>query len=305
MLLVIAALVTTAASALVERWWLAQAGYGLVFIILLKFAVRRFVGRAAGRRPPAAFVLVPFAIAHALFGAACIACASLEIAPPRAMAFGKLLIGQGVFLCLVVGIGSLVLPLVSGAAPPPDLGSSPRETRKALAYVAVGVGLFASFVLENVGWVRGGPLARALILTAALVAGTGAWRPPGKPGLHRRLIWVALWLVPVGLLVSGLWPAYRVPALHIVFIGGFGLMAFAVATHVNIGHLGLEHLSTGRPFAVAALAVGFPLALLVRLAADASDRYFDYLAWAAAVWLLASGIWLVSFGPHMVRRIRS
>ena len=59
MALALAGLTTTTAGALGERWWLAQAGYGVVFVVLLQFAVRRFVGRAAGRRPPAAFVLVP------------------------------------------------------------------------------------------------------------------------------------------------------------------------------------------------------------------------------------------------------
>ena len=41
---------------------------------------------------------------------------------------------QGVFLCWVVGIGGLVLPLMSGATPPADMAWSPRERRKLLAY---------------------------------------------------------------------------------------------------------------------------------------------------------------------------
>jgi uncharacterized protein involved in response to NO len=213
-----------------------------------------------------------------------------------------LLVEQGVFLCLVIGIGSLILPLMGGAAPPPDLGSSPAETRKAVAYAAAGLMIFASFVLEVNGWTRGGPLLRAVVVSGALAAAAGAWRQPGKPGLHRRLVWLAVWLMPTGLLLSALWPDYRVPALHVLFIGGFGLMAFGVATHVSLGHLGLDHLSAGRPPAVIALAIGFLLALIGRLAADASDSYFDHLTWAAAAWLLGSAIWLAFFAPYFLRR---
>jgi uncharacterized protein involved in response to NO len=302
MILMVAALIATAGGALAEVWWLAEAGYAVVFLVLLQFAVRRFLGRAAGRRPPAAFVLVPLAVAQGLAGSGCIAAASLHVVGGWAMAFGKLLVEQGVFLCLVVGIGSLILPLMSGAAPPADLGSSPRETRKALAYAVAGLAIFASFVLEQGGWIRGGPLVRAAVVATALGAGAGAWRPPGKPGLHRRLVWLSVWLVPTGLLVSALWPDYRVPALHILFIGGFGLMAFAVATHVSLGHLGLDHLAAARPPAVVALAVGFLLALMARLAADASETYFDHLAWAAAAWMLGSAVWLIFFTPHFLRR---
>lgn len=302
MLLAIGALIATAAGAESERWWIAQASYVAVFLILLQFALRRFLGRAAGRRPPAAFVLVPIAIAQGLFGAACIAGVSVTVLPPAANAFGKLLVEQGVFLCLVLGIGSLVLPLMGGTPPPPDLGSSPIETRRAAAYALAGAAIFASFVLEQVGWPRLAPLLRAGVVAAGLAAGTGAWRRPGKPGFHRQLVWLSVWLMPLGLVLSALWPDYRIPALHVLFIGGFSLMAFGVATHVSLAHLGLEHLAAGRPPAVVALAVAVLLALLARLAADVSDTYFDHLAWAAATWLLGSAVWLAFLAPHLLRR---
>jgi len=302
MMLAAAALIATAAGALAERWWVAQAGYAIVFLVVLQFAGRRFLGRAAGRRPPAAFVLVPIAVVQGLVGSGCIAAASLKVASPWASAFGKLLVEQGVFLCLVVGIGSLILPLMSGVAPPSDLGSTPTETRRAAAYVAAGVMIFASFVLEQDGWARIGPLLRAGVVAAALASGAGTLRPPGKRGLHRRLVWLSVWLMPAGLVLSALCPDFRVAALHVLFIGGFGLMAFGVATHVSFGHLGLDHLSAGRPPAVVALAIGFLLALMARLAADFSATYFDHLSWAAGAWLLGSAIWLGFLAPHFLRR---
>ena len=111
--------------------------------------------------------------------------------------------------------------------------------------------------------------------------------------------------MPAGVALSALWPDYRVAALHVLFIGGFSLMAFGVATHVSLGHLGLDHLSAGRPPAVIVLAIAFALALMARVAADASDAYFDYLSWAAAAWLIGSGIWLAFFTPYFLRRASS
>jgi len=218
------------------------------------------------------------------------------------MGLGRLLVEQGVFLCFAVGVGGLILPLIAGAPPPTDLGSAPGEGRKAVAYAAAGGLIFASLVLEYAGWTRAGPLVRAGVVALGLGVGGGAWHGPGQPGLHRRLVWLAVWLMPLGLAASGLWPDYRVPALHILFIGGFSLLAFAVATHVALAHLGLEQLTRARPPAVIALGVTFMLAMLARVAADASHTYFAHLGWAAGTWIAGSAIWLAFLGPKLLGR---
>ena len=296
------ALLVTVAAAVAERWWLAEAAYVSVFVLLLQFAVRRFLGQQAGRRPPAAFVLIPIGVLHGLGGAVLIAASTAPGVPVWTEALGRLLVEQGVFLCFAVGVGGLVLPLMGGQPPPPDLGSSDRETHRALAYAATGVLIFASFVLEQWGWGRGGPLLRAATVVLGFTLGGGAWRRPGKTGLHRQLVWLAVWLMPLGLLLSAVWPDYRVPALHVLFIGGFGLLAFAVATHVGLTHLDLEAAALGRPPAVIVLGAAFLLAMFARLAADVSDTYFDHLAWAAGIWLIGSAVWLLFLGPKLLRR---
>jgi uncharacterized protein involved in response to NO len=296
-----AALVVTTVGAIWESWVISEIAYAALFVLLGQFALRRFIGRAAGRRPPAAFVMVPIAAIQGFAGAILIAAAEFQDVPAWTSGLGRLMVEQGVFLCLAVGIGGLILPLMSGASPPADLGSSPREGWKAIAYGAAGAAIFASLVLEQVGFERSGPILRAIVVTIGLGLGGGAWRPPGKAGLHRKLVWLATWLMPIGLIASGLWPDYRVPALHILFIGGFSLMAFGVATHVALGHLNMEQLGLGRPPAVIILGAAFIIALLARLAADASDTYFLHLGWASAMWILGSAVWLIFFGPKMMR----
>ncbi len=292
----------TTAAAVVERWALAEIAYGALIALLLLFALRRFVAGEARRRPPAAFVLIPLGALHGLVGGALILVSTLPTGPAWMMGLGRLLVEQGVFLCFAVGVGGLILPLIAGAPPPTDLGSAPGEGRKAVAYAAAGGLIFASLVLEYAGWTRAGPLVRAGVVALGLGVGGGAWRGPGQPGLHRRLVWLAVWLMPLGLAASGLWPDYRVPALHILFIGGFSLLAFAVATHVALAHLGLEQLTRARPPAVIALGVTFMLAMLARVAADASHTYFAHLGWAAGTWIAGSAIWLAFLGPKLLGR---
>jgi uncharacterized protein involved in response to NO len=278
----------------------AEIGYASLFALLLRFAGRRLAGVLGDRRPPAAFVLIPIGVLDGLFGSLLIAASPLLHAWPWSLRLGPLLVEQGVFLPLVVGVGSLILPLMYGFPPPSDLGSSPEETRKALAYAAVGFGLVATFLAEACGSTRAAPLARAVLVVAGLRIGA-AWRSPRKPGLHRRLAWIAVWSMPTGLAAAAMFPDYRVAALHILFIAGFGLLAFAVGTHVTLGHLGLEEVGFGRPPAVVAVAVGFALALAARLAADASHTYFVHLGWAAACWIAGSAVWLAAFGPKLLR----
>ena len=284
----------------------AQAAYALLFALVLRFTIRRFVGSVAKRRPPAAFVLVPIAMLHGLAGAALIAASPRLHGWPSALRLGPLLVEQGVSLCLTMGVGSLVLPLMSGATPPADLGSSPAERRTLVAYAGAGLALFASFVLEATGSRHAAPLLRASVDAIGLAIGGATLRRPVAPGLHRQLAWLAIWMMPVGLAASGLLPDYRVPALHIVFIGGFGLLAFAVATHVSLSHLeGLETLARGRPPAVVVLGASLGLALAARLAADFSHTYFDHLAWAAGCWIVGTAVWLAYLGPRLLRPPRS
>ena len=183
-----------------------------------------------------------------------------------------------------------------------DVGSSPLETRRLLLYSGVAISLFVTFVIEAAGGARLGPLLRAVIFVAGSRLGEGIWGLPTRPGFHRRMAWIAVWMIPLGLALSGLWPQYRVPALHVMFIGGFSTLVFAVVTHVSLGHLGLESLMSGCPRSVILLAAGLTLALASRLAADVSHTYFAHLGWAAACWIAGSTAWLAALAPRLWRR---
>jgi hypothetical protein len=85
-----------------------------------------------------------------------------------------------------------------------------------------------------------------VVVANGLGFGGGALHLPAKRGAHRKLVWLAVWLKPVGLIASAIWPDYRVPAMHILYIGGFSLPVFGVGSHVAMSHLDMEQLTLCR-----------------------------------------------------------
>jgi uncharacterized protein involved in response to NO len=286
------ALVVSSGAVFLDRWWVAEGCTIAVLVGVVAFARRRFVAGGGGRRPPAAFVLLPLGLACAAGGALCVVWGTTPGASPTALVLGRLLVTQGCFLCLVMGAGALVIPLMSGAPPPPDIGTSPEVARAAAAYLAAGVAVVATLVAEAFGSDRVAPLVRGLLVGATLVRGAGVLRPLALPGTNRRVARLAALLVPAGPILAGLAPDHRVPALHVTFIGGFGLLALSVATHVTASHCeGLPEIRDGRSTIVRVVAVGVLLAALGRFTADATATYFEHLAAAAAAWIVATALW--------------
>jgi uncharacterized protein involved in response to NO len=297
------ALVVASAAAFLERWWVAEGCTLAVLVGVVAFARRRFAAGGGARRPPAAFVLLPLGLACAAGGAVCVAYGTTPGASPTLLVLGRLLITQGCFFCLVMGAGSLVMPLMSGATPPPDLGTSPEVARAAAAYLVAGAAVVATLFAEAFGSDRLAPLVRGIVVGATLVRGAGVARPPALPGTNRRVARLAAWLVPAGPIVAGLIPDYRVPGLHVTFIGGFGLLALAVGTHVTASHCeGLQEIRNGRATIVRVIAAGVIVAAIGRLTADATATYFEHLAAAGAVWIAATALWAARLLPAWMGR---
>ena len=108
-------------------------------------------------------------------------------------------------------------------------------------------------------------------------------------------------MMPLCPIASAMSPDYLVPALHILFIGGFGLMAFGVTTHVSLTNLDLQRHALGRPPAIILMAAAFAFALFMRFTADASDTYFELLDGQRGLDLAISGV-TGFLGPNLLRR---
>jgi uncharacterized protein involved in response to NO len=277
----------------------SQLAYATALLVLIQFAVRRFASRTAGRRPPPSFVLVPLGLVAGLAGATMLIASDVMTNVDWLYPLGRSFVQEGVFLCLALGVGPFFLSVALHGEASSDI--SRRSVTSAVAYLVAGAVVIISLVLHANGFVRPGLILRGGVAAMVLLA-AGAWRLPSRPGRNRQLLWLATWLIPLGLLTAAAFPEHRVAAMHVTFIGGFGTLAFAVATHVTLGHGGYAKEQAGHPRAVAWFGGLFAVAMLIRSAGTVlSSKYFELLGVAAATWLAAASIWAIYAFPKMWR----
>ena len=96
-------------------WWdLAQGSWLTLAFTIIVFAVRRFVGAESRRRPPNGFVWIPMALVMGIGGSLL-----MLLSVRRGVAglwlheVGTGLLLQGMFTGLVLGVGTLALPLMT------------------------------------------------------------------------------------------------------------------------------------------------------------------------------------------------
>lgn len=152
------------------------------------------------------------------------------------------------------------------------------------------------------------PIVGAVFLAAAAAqfVRLAGWRSLST--LDEPILWVLhlgyLW-VPLGLMLRGLEMAFgAVPAsagLHAITVGAIGTMTLAVMSRAALGH-------TGRPLKAAPLTVIvyglITLAAVIRVlgAAIAPETIYRMtLDISGAAWTLAFGLFLVVYGPILLR----
>jgi uncharacterized protein involved in response to NO len=297
--LLIGLLPTVSLAALFGATVVSQLSYAGALLVLVQFAGRRFATRASGRRPPASFVLVPLGLMAGFAGAVMLLASDVLPSADWVYPFGRALVSEGAFLCLTLGIGPFFLAVALHGEAPSDI--SRRSAAWVAGYAAAGVVILVALALHAAGFVRPALLLRGAVVIAVLAAGR-AWRLPSRPGRNRQLLWLATWMVPLGLMSAAAFPQHRVAAMHVTYIGGFGLLAFAVATHVTLGHSGYDKDQAGRPRAVVGFGALFAAAMLIRSVGTVlSSKYFEVLGLAAAMWLLGAIVWASYLLPKMWR----
>ena len=273
------------------------AADAIFLALLLTFAVR--MARRFARRqdvPPPSFVLVAFGFLNAIAGTVLLLMGSLGEGSPRCVLLGAQLLYQGFVLYLVLGIGGFLLPRFL-QLPRPEFPESrtppPGWNRRAAFALAIGALLLATFVADALAWSpRGIAAVRATLATVFLLT-----QIPFHRGAIPRLtltvcLRAALFFIVLGLLFPALWPAQRVAGAHIVFIGGFALIAITVATRVVLGHSGYSHLfTTPLPFLIATVLL-LVASMILRVAGDfALANRGNLLDLASYAWMLAAILW--------------
>ncbi|HET6373237.1 MAG TPA: NnrS family protein, partial [Candidatus Polarisedimenticolia bacterium] len=211
----------------------------------------------------------------------------------------------GMFIGLVVGVGGMVLPLVTRGEAVADAATTGRDHLVRAGHLLAAIALAASFWIEDRVSQSGGLAMRAGVTLAVLLIAGKIYRLPVVPGWHRRLVWISAWMIPSGYALAALYPIQMKAGLHVVFIGGFALMAFSVGLHVTLAHGGYTRLASGRPWQVPVFS-GLMLAAMVMRALCDFDRarFFHWLGAAAAAFLLSTVAWGWLVVPRLLRSPR-
>jgi uncharacterized protein involved in response to NO len=265
----------------------------LLFVAIL---LKRF--RRRKDNPPPNFVLVALGMLSGIAGAALLAW-SEDAQYTRAYQFGSALLNECFVLLPILGVAPFFLGKLLNL-PSSDMPESrvfsPQWKRHAAINAVIGLAIVATFFIESIG-----PSPRAAWICAAVIALYLFWRMPrrGRTFLADYLR-AGLFFIVAGFFTIALWPNYRVGGLHIVFITGFNLIVFTVATRVILGHSGHLDRSKSRLWFFISTSSLLLLAMISRVTADLAPRArVIHLLGAAVCWLAASVIWMIKVIPKV------
>jgi len=270
---------------------LAETCFVLLLACLAYFGASRWHERKTD--PPATFVLIACGV---LFGA----CGSVAIAFPIVglPRFGELLLFQGMLLSFILGVGGFLLPRLLGRADPgtalikiPGVQEEklPKWRNPTLRSLAAGLLLLIGFLLESLGFEVVGALLRAFVVSAYLfVFDTLGW--PRSNSLITRAIMISLWSMLIGLWLNP-FVSDHVGVLHILYLGGFGLLTLTISAQVASSHGGQFDFWQRRRSAIVVMISFVLVAVLLRVFATHSSFYLLALASAAGCFIAAIVLW--------------
>ncbi len=256
--------------------------------------------------PPPGFVLVFLGFLSGLIGPILWLCGLQGWVSGTLALFGSLLLTQAFVLLPVLGIGTFLLPRFLRVR-----SMRPRTEERTVSWdwwlragfsVATGIALLGSFWLEasqpgapSASWLRA---IAAIVYLATMVPFQRQSLPLRAAPVSAQ---VALLALAVGLVFPLFWPGQRLAGLHIVFLGGFSLITFTVATRVILGHSGQENLFETRLPALQVAAALLLAGAALRAYGDFSPDRPHWLTAASYLWMMAAGVWGFRVLPNVRR----
>lgn len=265
-------------------------------LFLITFFLRRFLART--KAVPPFFPFVVFGLVSGTVGALILAITSTIEAAAFWSMFGKKLYFEAMILFLVLGIGSRLIPVISGLGAGADLGRTVIAKNLSLASF-----LLLGFAFEAASFLTVGGLVKFAVV--AWVAWFD-WKILAKIKTNSRLalgMRISGLMVLSGMLMSVLQPAIAVHWMHMTYIGGFGLMTFTVASRVTLAHGAYDLSFEAHSRALWISGALVLLAALTRVAAPfAGAGYLSHLIYAAVAWVLAVLVWSSVFLIRIFRK---
>jgi uncharacterized protein involved in response to NO len=298
-------LLGVAAALFSGQWVISESLYALWLVLLARFIGARFLKRGV-QYPPVEFVWIPPAIFLEVAGATVIILVLTGRLHPEWMSIGRSMQEQGFMLALVLGVGGFLGPRLMGVHQLP-LGNSNNFKlhiqKKIFIHTSSAVLLMLSFFLEGSREDHMGYTLRAVI-----VMGMFLWTRSLNtkvifgPGIFIRLLSVSYWMIALGYWLIPFFPKLHIALLHLVFLGGFSLMIYCVATMVVLNHAGRGELLQKPLWIFWLIASGVAVSLGIRLVATFfSEQYFLLLGITSSTWLVVGIGWLIFSMPFILR----
>jgi len=246
--------------------------------------------------PPPGFVMVPLAFACGLAGALIALLEPGDELPLFWLALRPLLQFQGFVLLPILGVGAFFLPRLFDL---PNRHTFPESTRpppgwlsKAGWSLLVAAAVIATFPLEAAGWFRASHLLRFTFCAAWLLHEVPMHRMNSRGDILASGVRWAVGLLLLGYLAEVFFPEYRVALLHLVLMGGFGVITLSVATRVVYGHTGNRDLLRGKnrwfTLAVILMLVGMVSRVSGDLWPAIRVSHYNY---GALLWVIGAIVW--------------
>ncbi len=241
--------------------------------------------------PPAGFLLAAMGL---LGAAAAVVLFLVEHVVPSStirQLLAQSLLYQGFLLFPILGVGSVLFPRFLGAT---DWKEDSSQTAGAVKALGCGLLLWTSFILEAAGRVVEGRLLRVACVAAYLFLEAGLFARAKEGGTLLFGLRAGVTIVILGYLVGACFPEFRKGMDHLVFIGGFGLIALSVASRVILGHRGMIAAAQGRSRPMQWVIWIVILGALTRASADPLPHIaVSHHIYAAISWSIAVVIWAV------------
>jgi uncharacterized protein involved in response to NO len=210
--------------------------------------------------------------------------------------FARLLYFQGLLWLPVIAVAPFLLPRFFGKSSRHSFEESRSLpagwSRHFTLSLLAGLALIATFACEAWFASRLGMVLRAIVVALYLalsVPGLVAWTRTNGLGVALRLV---LPCAAGGWLLAANSPLLRVGMLHLMLIGGAGLLLLSVATRVILGHAERhDHLSSPMRWFHAIWGLVLFTAV-TRMTADwIPNLRTSHLDYAAGLWMIILGVW--------------
>lgn len=283
--------------------WFAKVSFYAVVVVMFVFLARFVMVRFRQRKsqPPDSFVFLGFGLAAGLFSAVVLFLGEIVSIPFALRNLARLFFMQAYIMCLVVGVGSRLVPALLGFAPLPT--EQARFTQPTLkVFTCLGVVFIASYFLESLVSEWGGYLLRSLLLSYLFLAVWKIYRYPQRRGVQTFWLWGSAWSILLGHWAVVFFVSYRIHILHVILVSGLALMTLMIAVRVSLSH-GAHNMmleKNSKPLAVGGFLIC--LAGLTRLSAGFTPAiYQSHLLYAALTWIVGMIVWGVIFIPKMLK----